>query len=134
MWLQGVSLAQGVNKGPLSGGGNVWYLVPCLSSFLLDLFIVTGGRGRGPDRHELGQLKVHAGLARVVCEDMNGLCVRSSFAANIRYHASRGRAIKFRAEGAVGGGGTNVGIHGSREGRAGMLNAMPQGKRGNPCL
>ncbi|CAJ1459470.1 unnamed protein product [Effrenium voratum] len=32
MWLQGVSLAQGVNKGPLSGGGNVWYLVGLLSS------------------------------------------------------------------------------------------------------
>jgi len=26
MWLQGVTLAQGVNRGPLGGGTQIWYL------------------------------------------------------------------------------------------------------------
>lgn len=31
MWLQGVTVAQGVNRGPLGGGTQIWYLVGILS-------------------------------------------------------------------------------------------------------
>lgn len=31
MWLQGVTLGQGVNRGPLGGGMMIWYLVAILS-------------------------------------------------------------------------------------------------------
>ena len=31
MWLQGVTLGQGVNKGPLGGGMMIWYLVGILA-------------------------------------------------------------------------------------------------------
>lgn len=30
MYLQGVTVAQGVNKGPLGGGMQIWYLAPQL--------------------------------------------------------------------------------------------------------
>lgn len=36
LWLQGVTVAYGVNKGPLGGGAHIWYLVGILSDAPVD--------------------------------------------------------------------------------------------------